>query len=147
LLVLPTEQSSSTPTEVRYVPAPPKKKSRWSRAGCAVFLLLWCVILLIPGFFIYMSVNQEIAIQWSDVPEHRFRIWLVSEIRQRGFGISTASIAQQDATSACVQTDLRYLLWQGQGEPSVYCECYARVGTEATWSYVNTTPEPCTGNQ
>jgi hypothetical protein len=105
------------------------------RVGRVLLLLLWLGILLIPGFFILMVVNNEFSISLGDAPGQNLRVWLVSEIRERGFGVATGSVSTLDETNVCVQTDLRYLLWQGTQAPSTFCECYTRPDNTAEWSY------------
>ena len=100
-----------------------------------MLVVVWFIILLIPAFFILMVINGEFSLTLGDAPEQKLRIWLVSEIRERGFGISTGSVTSRDEQNVCVQTDLRYLLWQGSQEPSVYCECFERLDAAAEWSY------------
>ncbi len=121
--------------QVRYVPAAPQKTPARKTIVRAVFVALWLLILLIPGFFIWMVINGEFTLSLGSTPEQKLRVWLVSEIRERGFGISTGSVASQTETDVCVQTDLRYLLWQGSQAPSTYCECFTRTTAEDTWSY------------
>jgi hypothetical protein len=126
-----------TPPQVRYVPAARKKMPKSRIAARIVLVAVWFVILLIPAFFILMVVNGEFSLTLGDAPEQKLRIWLVSEIRERGFGISTGSVASRDEQNVCVQTDLRYVLWQGSQESSVYCECFARPDRSTEWSYVS----------
>ncbi len=69
---------SETPFPTTLV-LPPKRRTPLQRVGCGLGLLIWCVLLLMPCFFIVMAVQNEITITFSDVPGHAFRIWLVNE--------------------------------------------------------------------
>ena len=103
---------------------------RWyRRIGCLLGLLVWLVVMLIPLLFIALAVRQEIVITQGDAPGQVLRIWLINEARHRGLGISTASVyADAPEEGVCVQTDVRFLLWMGESDPTSYCECYVRAG-------------------
>jgi hypothetical protein len=109
--------------------APPTPAKRLRRLGCVAGLLLWLVVMLIPCFFIALAVQQEIVITQGSAPNQVLRFWLINEADHRGVGMSSASLhsGSQD-NGICVQTDVRFLLWTGQSEPTSYCECYAPVG-------------------
>jgi hypothetical protein len=125
-----------TQPQIRYVPAAPQKTPPSRTITRIVLVIVWFIILLIPAFFILMFINGEFSIALGDAPEQKLRVWLVSEIRERGFGIATGSVASRDEMNVCVQTDVRYVLWQGSQESTVYCECFARGDGSAEWEYI-----------
>jgi hypothetical protein len=42
-----------------------------------------------------------------------------------------------------MQTDVRYFLWEGEGENATYCDCYQRANADAPWGYRGSTPGAC----
>jgi hypothetical protein len=127
----------------RYVPArQPPRRSPLRRPGCIAMLIVWFGLLLaIPIFLFSMLTAGEISVTTGDAPDQRARLWLISNIRERGFGYSNAWVASRSETGLCVQTDVRYWLWQGSQEPSAFCECYDRV--DGVWNFVSTTQGAC----
>ena len=124
-------------------PAPRRRPLR--RAGCIMALVIWFVVLLLPCFLIVLAVQQEIVITTGSAPGQQTRLWLISEADQRGLALSTASVHQSDPNALCVQTNVRFLLWTGHSDPSVYCDCYQRAGENIPWSSTKTTTGECTG--
>lgn len=114
------------------------------RIGCIAALVIWFAILLLPCFIFTLAMRGEITVSMGDMPDQALRIWLIMEIEQRGVGISTPSVHQGAEGAACLQTDVRYFLWQGEAaEPVAYCECYTREDGAANWSYVRTLQGGC----
>ena len=60
------------------------------------------------------------------------RIWLVREGGNRGLAISYSRVVggSADGPQACVETRVRFLLWEGDGSAaaSTYCECFELAG-------------------
>ena len=129
--------------QVQYVPAPPRKRSPLRRLGCGVALVFWFLVLLTPLFLFTMAQQGEIVITTGSAPDQQIRLWLIMEIDQRGFGISTASVQQSEPNALCVQTNVNYLLWAGRERPSVHCSCYQRADESAAWSYTDSRTEAC----
>lgn len=144
---------SSSPTQeyhqIEYVVQEhPKKRSLSRRVGCVLILVLWFLILLLPlGFFILAVDGQLTLSQRGDVPDKHqhplFQINLITEVDYRGIQFTNSTIHRQDDLNVCVQTDVRYLLWQGEGESAQYCDCYMRTAQEDDWQYETTTPGQC----
>jgi hypothetical protein len=111
-----------------------KRRGPLARVGCAVALILWFTLLLSPCFAIVLVSRGEISIPTGNAPEQRIRVWLIMEAAQRGLGISNASIQSVGVNQLCVQTNISFLLWQGRGEPSSYCECYERNSESEGWN-------------
>ena len=122
----------------------PRKSTRRSplrRPGCVIALILWFTLLLSPCIFIYLAANEEISIQTGDAPEQRLRIWLVQAAGQSGLGISNGTVYQQDDNNLCVQTDVNFLLWRGEGQSSQYCECYTH--SQSGWDTTEVNQGTC----
>jgi hypothetical protein len=96
---------------------------------------VWFVILLIPGFLLLLAIQQEVAVWhgsgFPDSESHPLaQVKLIMDARTRGVSLTSSHISREDGQNACVQTNVRYLLWQGQGEPASYCDCYQRADNE-----------------
>ncbi len=103
----------------------------YRRVGCLIALLIWLMVMLLPCFFLALAFQQEIVITQGDAPNQVLRIWLINEVRDRGFGISSTSVHPGLQNSGvCVQTDVRFILWVGDSPPTSYCECYALSSEE-----------------
>lgn len=121
----------------------PRRHSRLRRAGCIIALLIWFAILLLPCFLVVLAVQGEITVSTGGAPGQQTRLWLISEADERGLAISSASVTQTEPNALCVQTDVRFLLWSGKAEPSVYCECYVRENADTPWAAADTISGAC----
>jgi hypothetical protein len=111
----------------------PKRRGPLARLGCALGLIIWAILILSPCILITLAVRGEINIPTGDAPDQRLRVWLIMETRQRGVGISNASIRERDDGQTCVQTETSFLLWLGEAEPVSYCECYQHEDGSQDW--------------
>ncbi len=122
------------------------------RVGCGLLLPLWFMLLMMPCALLYLAVNGEIRIWQPGVPEPyaqpRLLVSLISEADDRGLRIETSSVfhADTDNLRTCVETKVRFLLWESQGgnQDVSYCECYERVDLESTWAWDRTYGNSCT---
>lgn len=132
------------------VPVRPKR-SLFSRLGCGIVLVIWFMILLTPCALLYLASNGEIRILHTDIPdayEHpRLSIELVSEVKSRGLRVINSSVVDNDLDDnlMCVQTNVRFLLWQTNedNQDTAYCDCYERNESDAGWSFSQSTPDIC----
>ncbi len=102
------------------------------RIGCGILLVAWFLFLLTPCLLIVLATQQEIVLTHSDVPNDNLRIWLVQEAGQRGIGFSNSRRVDAPSNAVCTLTDVRFVLWEGKGEPNHYCSCYTRQNNEWT---------------
>ncbi len=131
------------------LPAPKRSKAR--RLGCGLALLIWFAALLLPCALFYLGANGEIRLAHHDIPQpHAHPLLLlsvVSEVEDRGLRIETSKIAasQSDEALLCVETTVRFLLWEysGGNQNVRYCDCYARPEAEANWEFVTTYADVC----
>ena len=122
----------------------PPRGSRLRRAGCTVAVIVWFAILLTPCFCFALASQGEFSVRLGDVPGQSLRIWLLSESRQRGIGISRPSVvASSVAGQVCLQTDVSFVLWAGSEDATSYCECFAQ-SANATWDMVSNNQGSCT---
>jgi hypothetical protein len=122
-------------------------KAYAKRAGCGAAVLLWMVVLLIPAFLFLLAIQGEVALWHSgDVPEGEshplLQVKLLMEVETRGLNITSSNVVRQDDLT-CMQTSVRYLLWQGEGNNVSYCDCYTRESNESAWELVTTNEGSC----
>jgi hypothetical protein len=130
--------------EVIVEPPQPKSRSRVRRVGCAVVLVLWFALVLSPCLCIILATQGEILVHLGDVPGNELRIWLVNEAHERGIGIASPTVSTaQDANAVCVQTNVTFILWEGEGSPTHYCECYTQSVQTGDWSQVTSASNEC----
>lgn len=125
-------------------PQPARRRSPLRRLGCGILLVLWFLVLLTPCALFMLASRGEMTLDLGSAPGQTARVWLVMEEDERGLGLSLPSVHTDDDPNAlCVQTDVRYFLWQGEAEPVSYCDCYQRTSAESAWSYVETLQGAC----
>ena len=133
--------AAATPT------APTRKRGPLGRLGCALGLLVWFVLILSPCLLFTLATQGEMSLNLGSAPGQTARLWLVMEPDERGLGLSLPSVQSgRDGNTICVQTDVRYFLWQGQADAISYCECYHRTTAGAEWDHLTTIEGVCTGN-
>lgn len=126
-----------------------ERRVNWaSRIGCFAGVFIWSLIMLIPGFFCAIAFQGELALWYGDsMPdsaEHPvIQVKLISEIEASGFIITNSYITGGDDTATCVQSNITYLLWNGDGENAQYCQCYERESVEENWVYQQTILGTC----
>jgi len=127
---------------------PARKRSRPRRIALGFLLSLWFLLLLTPCAFLYLAANGEIRINHSDIPEPhahpRLLLSLISEIQDRGLRIESSTIQPQRADGLhCVETQVRFVLWQTRSEnqDTRYCDCYTRVA--GGWSLHSSNTDSC----
>jgi hypothetical protein len=121
----------------------PRRRSPIRRVGCGASLVLWFLLLLTPCFCFVLASQGEIIIPQGSAPGQQIRIWLIMEVQQRGFGISSAAVSQPEPNALCVESRTRFLLWVGSAESSVSCECYMRASEDEAWAAVSVENRAC----
>lgn len=137
----------SPPPSVEYIFVE-RKRNPLRRLGCMILLILWFMFLLLPLFLFIMAVQREITIAHAgDIPESYqhplFQVQLVMEEDYRGLRIVNATLHNGTDTNICVQTNVRYVLWEGEGEPATFCRCYERDKLESEWALLSQNLEAC----
>lgn len=128
-----------------------KKRSRFSRFGCGLLLVVWFTLLLTPCALFYLAANGEIRIWHSDIPEPhshpRLLIELITEVDYRGLRLVNSSVVDTDLNdnSTCVQTNVSYLLWETveDNQDVSFCDCYIRDDSNTNWMLSETISESC----
>jgi hypothetical protein len=134
------------PQEDAVVAAPaPRKRGPLGRLGCAIGLVFWFLLILSPCLLFTLATQGEISLSLGSAPEQVARLWLVMEDDGRGLALSLPSVqSSADGNLVCVQTDVRYYLWQGQEDPSQYCACYTRPAADVEWQFTHSNDGACT---
>jgi hypothetical protein len=112
------------------------------RFGCLILLVLWFSFVLSPCVLITLAQQGEITFSQGELPGQQFRAWLIMEIDQRGMGISSTS-QHEISGEQCVQTNVNFVLWEGEAEPTSYCECFTRDDTASTWNLTSSQQGVC----
>ena len=99
--------------------------NRWLRRFLYLLLLLfWLVVMLFPAISFVLATRQQI--QLGSSPDRHLRLFLVSEPATQGLGLERTRPVSEPAN--CTQTTVNYLMWQGEGESTTYCQCYNESG-------------------
>ena len=130
---------------------PRRGRSKARRLGCGLALLFWFSALLAPCALFYLAANGEIRLQHRDIPQPHAHplllISLVSEAEDRGLRIESSWIADAaaDEETLCVETAVRFLLWEHRGgnQNVSFCDCYMRQDAEADWEFATTAGGVC----
>ncbi len=118
------------------------------RPGCVIALIFWFLFLLTPCALLYMARAGEFTIpSGADVPDPEqhplLKVELIMQRDSRGLLIMRSGVHSQTDTDLCLQTYIDYLLWDGDGEPVRYCDCYQRDSEPASWSLSTSTSGAC----
>ncbi len=116
-------------------------RRRLGRIGCGVLVVAWFLFLLTPCLVVVLVTQKEIVLTHSDVPNDDFRIWLISEPSQRGIAVSNSRRVSAANNAVCTLTDVRFIMWQGKGDPNHYCSCYTQQ--DSAWVSVAEGAEAC----
>jgi hypothetical protein len=86
--------------------------------------LVWLFIMLLPVFAFVLAARGELRFGGS--PQNQVRFFMVQQPDAAGVGMEwTRPLRQPDN---CTRTSVRYLLWEGEGEPVNTCRCYTAAG-------------------
>lgn len=130
-------------------PIQPPKRSLLNRIGCWILVVFWFILILTPACLLVLAIQGEIAL-WhgSGFPESAshplLQAKLLMDADTRGLNITSSSLVDVAGDQTCVQTHVRYLLWQGRGQNVSYCDCYTRENTD--WTFVASSPGVCAAN-
>jgi hypothetical protein len=110
--------------------APASGKGIPPAAGCALAVLLALIGGAVCLGFGSLLFRQQITLPGGGPTPGR--IWLVREGGNRGLAISTGRVVRGsvDGPEACIETRVRFLLWQSDGTAAAsdYCECFRLAG-------------------
>lgn len=94
---------------------------RWlRRLAYFVFFMLWLGVMLFPCMAFTLAMQQQIQIGSSE--GSHLRVFLLQEEDTEGVGIEWERPYLR-AQATCHITTVAYMLWAGEGENAVYCQC------------------------
>ena len=95
--------------------------SHWlKRLLIAVLLVVWLLIMLFPCMAFSLAMRTEL--QLGSNPNNHVRLFLVSEELGEGIGVEWKR-PFSSTNAQCTQTAVNYIMWVGEGEDVVFCQC------------------------
>ena len=99
--------------------------NRWLRRLVILLILtLWLILLAFPAVAFILATRDQIQV--GDDPAQHLRLFLVSEPQAQGVGIERARRLKNP--NGCSQTNVAFLMWEGESESIVYCQCFDEGG-------------------
>ncbi|MFW5708772.1 MAG: hypothetical protein ACOCX5_00995 [Chloroflexota bacterium] len=141
------EQNSEYPL-IDYVVVEKRPRAWYKRPGCLVGIVIWFLVMLLPFALFVLAIEGDITLSYGgDVPDKHahplLQVRLVMEPDYRGLSITTASLHREGEANLCIQNNIRFILWQGEGDPVTYCQCYARASVDDEWTSTDTSQGAC----
>ncbi|MBK8987862.1 MAG: hypothetical protein IPM39_17640 [Chloroflexi bacterium] len=93
---------------------------RWLRRF--VYLLIfsvWLMVMIFPCMAFTLAMEQQIALGQEE--SSHIRIFLLQEPKKEGVAVEWKRPSTRQ--SNCLKTSVTYLMWVGEGENTVYCQC------------------------
>jgi len=145
------DQEASQSQDLSKPQARPRRRIRPRKLGCGLALLLWFTLLLTPCALFFLAANGEIRLNHRDLPAPHAHplllVSLISEAADRGLRLESSWIAKRanDDQTICVETAVRFLLWEysGGNQNVNYCDCYERPAPAANWELSRTFGAAC----
>jgi hypothetical protein len=100
-----------------------------------VIFLAWLVLVSLPFFAFNLAARQQLQLGSSE--GSHLRIFVLQEPSAEGIGVEWARPASVRAS--CMQTDLRYFMWEGEPDNVAFCQCF----DTATGAAQSATPNAC----
>lgn len=147
LLYQQAAEQSEVEAEALPTPSPTMNRSFKNlfirRCVCLSFIVVSILLFVAPCFFVTLMVRGELVFSLSDRPGHEVRLFRLSEKDLGGVGLTWSSLKNEtDDGDYCLQTSVKYLVWEGEGENLSYCQCYAKVGNDE-WNPTSATEAEC----
>lgn len=119
----PLERGSGERTGLDDLPVSPA-------VGCLASLLLSILGVLLIFQLARLLIEGEIRLGGGPLTPNR--VWLVQEGANRGLGWSRGRVLHELSSEdrSCVETSVRYLLWQADETAQAvnFCDCYKHTG-------------------
>ncbi len=94
------------------------------RLGYLLLFVLWLAFMLIPAAAFVLATRNQIQV--GNVPAQYVRLFLISEADAQGIGLERATWA--DDGEQCAQTTVSFLMWEGQSDAVIHCQCFDDQG-------------------
>jgi hypothetical protein len=96
---------------------------KWSkRILYPLLFIAWLLIMCLPITMVALARNGSMQVGKED--RTHLRLFMVQEDRDNGVGMAFT----RATGDSCQRTSLVYLMWEGEGENSSYCQCYDSTG-------------------
>jgi hypothetical protein len=90
----------------------------WSkRLLYLTIFFLWLLVMSLPVTMVVLARNGSVQI--GNENRTNLRLFMVQEDRENGVGVAITRATREK----CLRTSLVYLMWEGEGENSSYCQC------------------------
>jgi len=97
-----------------------RSMKRWlRRLVYGLLLILWLVVMTLPALAFLLAVKGELQI--GEQPQSHLRLFLLQDEQAQGVAVEWVRPSRQD--SDCHQGNVTYVLWKGEAENAVYCQC------------------------
>lgn len=91
---------------------------RWTSLLPYVLLVMfWLAVMSLPILAFALGMRGQVGI--GQQHESHIRLFLVQDASAQGVGLEWA----RWASAECLQTQVRYLTWVGEGPSVTYCQC------------------------
>ncbi len=82
-------------------------------------LIAWAILITMPFFAFSLAAKKQLTA--GDPQGTYLRVFALQEPGAEGIGVEFAR--PYGANSLCEQTDVRYFMWDGEGENVTFCHC------------------------
>lgn len=86
-----------------------------------VIVIVWLAAMAFP--FLAIGLASQGELRFGDQPDRHLRLFLVQENDAQGVGVEWTR--PYPHSQFCTQTSITYLLWEGSGQNTKYCQCTA----------------------
>jgi len=95
-------------------------KQKWLRRFFyLVIVIIWLAVAAFP--FLAFGIASQGELRFGNQSERQLRLFLVQEDAAQGIGVEWRRPYPNQP--ACTRTSVSYLLWEGEGQNTTYCQC------------------------
>jgi len=95
------------------------------RVAYFVVLVVWLIVMCLPMLAFVLAMRGEFNLGGQE--NRHVRVFLVQGDEEDGIGFEWTRSAAKD--SKCLNSSVRYLLWEGDAEKvnADYCQCFSSI--------------------
>lgn len=90
-----------------------------------LFILFWLALILAPTLAFVLARNGQVQLGPNEA--RHWRLFMLQQADVEGLGLERGRPVSPpgDAPESvqCLQTTIDYWMWNGEGEPTSYCQC------------------------
>ena len=83
-------------------------------------IIVWLFIMAFPVVAFTLSTRGQINL--GNEQGNHIRIFLLQEVDNEGVGFEWTRETRRSEN--CLTTSINYLMWDGEGEPVTFCQCF-----------------------